>query len=458
MFARKSQYFDRCASGFSLTTLKHKALTWLHTQYNTLVYLDSNQDTQNAYRTYECLIAATNIPPITHSTRPNEVFICTNTQQQNSFEQLQKFYQQHPDWLFGCLSYDLKNEVETLKSNNNDVLEMPQLLFFRPSVLLLIKVANNNIVELQSTVEPTGIWQSICAQTLGQSNISTTIAPFKARMSQVQYLQKVAKLREHIRLGDVYEINLCQEFFAQPTTVCPISTFWKLNEQAQAPFTAYVQYQQQYLLCYSPERFLKKVGPKLISQPIKGTIKRSYEAAQDEALKQQLYEDPKERAENVMIVDLVRNDLTRNAKFGTIKVEELFGVYSFKTVHHLISTISAVLREGADFIEALKAAFPMGSMTGAPKIMAMELIEQYEMSKRGWYSGSVGYINPAGDFDFNVVIRSLLYHACKQYLSLQVGGAITYQSEAVREYEECLLKAKGIFEGLRAMAATPTLV
>jgi para-aminobenzoate synthetase component I len=193
---------------------------------------------------------------------------------------------------------------------------------------------------------------------------------------------------------------------------------------------------------------LKKEGNRLISQPIKGTIRRGENEAEDQLLRQQLRNDEKELAENMMIVDLVRNDLARSARTGSVKVEEMFGIYAFRQVHQMISTVTAQLKEAIPFTEAIRQAFPMGSMTGAPKIRAMELIDQYEQSRRGLFSGAVGYITPEGDFDFNVVIRSILYNAANHYLSFHVGSAITYDSVPEKEYEECLLKAQAIFRAL----------
>jgi para-aminobenzoate synthetase component 1 len=228
----------------------------------------------------------------------------------------------------------------------------------------------------------------------------------------------------------------------------PVETYLRLSEISSAPFGAYYKLNDKYLLCSSPERFMKKAGNKLISQPIKGTIKRGGTDEEDIELKHSLLNDVKERAENVMIVDLVRNDLAKSCRPGSVKVEELFGIYTYPTVHQMISTVTGELDEQTHFIDALRNAFPMGSMTGAPKIEVMKLIEYYETTKRGLFSGSVGYITPDGDFDFNVVIRSLFYNEANKYLSYSTGGAITYDSIPEKEYEECMLKAKGIMKAL----------
>jgi para-aminobenzoate synthetase component 1 len=244
-------------------------------------------------------------------------------------------------------------------------------------------------------------------------------------------------------------MNFCQEFYAENAVINPLHIFNILNNKNKAPFSAYYKLNDKFVLSSSPERFLKKEGQKLISQPIKGTSKRSNNPLIDEQLRVALFNDEKNRAENVMIVDLVRNDLAKTCQFGTIKVEELFKIYTFEQVHQMISTVVGTLPEQRHFVDAIKNAFPMGSMTGAPKVMSMKLIERYEVTKRGLYSGTIGYITPQGDFDFNVVIRSILYNALRQYISVQVGGAIVYDSDAKSEYEECLIKANAMFQSLQ---------
>jgi para-aminobenzoate synthetase component 1 len=239
-------------------------------------------------------------------------------------------------------------------------------------------------------------------------------------------------------------MNFCQEFFVENLEINPLETYSKLIEISPTPFSVFYKNENKYLISASPERFLKKIGTKIISQPIKGTIKRGENAEIDLQLRTQLECDEKERSENIMIVDLVRNDLSKTAKQASVKVEELCGIYSFKQVHQMISTISSEIDQETHFVDVIKSMFPMGSMTGAPKIEAMKLIEKFEKTKRGLYSGAVGYINPQGDFDFNVVIRSILYNLDKKYLSFSVGSAITAKSIAESEYDECLLKTEAI--------------
>ena len=267
-------------------------------------------------------------------------------------------------------------------------------------------------------------------------------------MSKEGYFEKVTNVLKHIHRGDIYEVNYCQEFYAENCTINTIDVYQKLNKISQAPFASYVKLHDKFLLCASPERFVKKQNNKIIVQPIKGTARRLNDKIEDKKLAESLVNDPKERAENIMIVDLIRNDLSKNAIKGSVQVEELCKVYSFKQVHQLISTVVCQVDKDDNDVDIIKNLFPMGSMTGAPKISAMEIIEEEELTKRGLYSGAVGYFSPSGNFDFNVVIRSILYNASKRYTSFSVGSAITSLSVIENEYEECLLKAKALKEAL----------
>jgi para-aminobenzoate synthetase component 1 len=275
--------------------------------------------------------------------------------------------------------------------------------------------------------------------------ISSSPITVQSRMGREEYIGIIQKLQQHILRGDCYEINFCQEFFAENVSADPLAIYRSLSNMSPNPFAAFYKLDDKYLLCASPERFLKKTGNKIFSQPIKGTWQRNVaDAVLDKENKELLYNSSKDRSENVMIVDLVRNDLSRICEEGTVTVEELFGIYSFPQVHQMISTISGRLRPGIQFMDAVRATFPMGSMTGAPKRRVMELIEQYEKTRRGIFSGAVGYITPEGDFDFNVVIRSILYNESRRYLSFPAGSGITWYSDPGNEYEECLLKAAAI--------------
>ncbi|WP_226389463.1 aminodeoxychorismate synthase component I [Penaeicola halotolerans] len=342
---------------------------------------------------------------------------------------------------FGFLSYELKNQIEKLTSQNSPTVEFPALGFFEPEIL--ITWLNDSEVTIISD-DPAAIYQAIIEQRIQEYPLK--LGAIHASMPKAAYLEKVNQVRQHIYEGDVYELNLCMEFHAQIDTLDPVSTYFSLNTASPKPFSSFLKWDQKYALCASPERFLRKKAQQLLSQPIKGTTRRDQDPTIDLALKHELAHSEKERAENMMIVDLVRNDLARCSESGSVKVEEMFGIYSFEQVHQMISSVSATAKSNVGLKEILQATFPMGSMTGAPKIMAMQLIDQYETVSRGLYSGSIGYITAEGDFDFNVVIRTILLDMDQSKLSFQVGSAITYDSDPEAEYQECLLKAKAILQ------------
>jgi len=362
----------------------------------------------------------------------------------NSFGKLKAFYKQNKDWMFGYFSYDLKNETESLNSNNLDNLEFPNLFFFIPKIVFRTKEKVLYIDTFMDKKETNSIVEEIENQYCDEGFFGGL--KMQTRESELEYLEKIKQIKAHIKRGDIYELNYCQEFFSENVEINAEALFCRLNKKAKAPFSAFLSLGGKYLICSSPERFLRKYNQQLLSQPIKGTRKRSSKKEIDFQLQTELLNSEKDKSENVMIVDLVRNDLSKYAEKASVKIEELFGVYSFEQVHQMISTITAELSTKYHFVDAIKGAFPMGSMTGAPKKKAMELIEKFETTKRGLFSGSVGYIKPNSDFDFNVVIRSILYSSTKKYFSVMAGGAITDKSIPKEEYEECLVKVKAILE------------
>lgn len=369
--------------------------------------------------------------------------------EKGAFDTLSSFRNKNQDWMMGYISYDLKNDLEDLTSERKNDLEFPLLHFFIPKLIIHIH-PKHTIVEYIN-----GFLLEKINDMIHGSREKFIPSPKKELNilfhgpDEKEYIKHFDVLSEHIQQGDIYEVNYCLEFKANEISIDPLTTYFQLNEQTKAPFSVYYQDEGNYLLCGSPERYLKKDGNKILSQPIKGTIKRGSSSNEDELLKRQLKEDPKEQAENVMIVDLVRNDLSKIANKGSVNVDELFGVYSFKTVHQLISSVSCEVDEALHPVEIIKATFPMGSMTGAPKISAMKIIEEHEDFQRGIYSGAFGYFKPNGDFDFNVVIRSILYNEKKRLLSFPVGGAITSLAKAKNEYHECILKAKAMKKALQ---------
>ncbi len=394
-------------------------------------FLDSNNHT-DAYSRYDWIVAF------------EAEFIFQPSG--NSFEGLKKFYRQQNDWLFGHLCYDLKNELEDISTSNPETIGFIPMLFFVPKTVVYSR--KGKITVETNEFETEGEWLASMNEHPAEETENGPIE-LTAQTTREEYLQKTASLKEHLQFGNIYEINYCIEFATIVSAFDSTSVFKKLNDSAKAPFAAFYKNGNRHLLCASPERYLHKAGNVLTSQPIKGTIRRAATLQEDELLKKELLASEKERSENVMITDLVRNDLSRTAVKASVKVTELFGIYTFNTVHQMITTIQSRLAEKHHFTEALKTTFPMGSMTGAPKPRAMQLIEEHENFSRNLYAGAVGYITPQGDFDFNVVIRSLFYNAETQYLSARVGSAITIHCDAEQEYEECLLKAEGLFSCLR---------
>ena len=417
----------------NLIQFKQQLLTWSQ-QFREVIFLDSNNYPQS-YSSFDCILAV-------------DAFTCVKTDCHNAFEDLKQYQQVTKDWLFGYLSYDLKNDVEVLHSNNFDGLDFPDLFFFQPKKVFLLKGNQLEIQYLNMCDDEVEVdFEEIRNEKSEMRNPKSAIK-IQQRISQENYLDKVDKILEHIHRGDIYEANFCMEFFIENATINPLEKFLKLNEISKSPFAVYFKNNSQFLLSASPERYLKKEGELIISQPIKGTAKRFLDSIEDEKSKNELVLDPKERSENIMVTDLVRNDLSRTAQKGSVKVEELCGIYSFEQVHQMISTITSKLDSQYSGVEVIKSTFPMGSMTGTPKVSVLKIIEELEVTKRGLYSGAVGYFSPNGDFDFNVVIRSILYNQEKEYVSFSVGSAITSQSVPEKEYEECLLKAKAMREVL----------
>ncbi len=397
-------------------------------QFETACILNSHQY-EDVYGKYELLAAF----GVHEQIRPEK----------GHFEVFKKRLKVNNSWWFGHFSYDLKNQVEKLDSKNSGSYQFGDLFFFQPKILFVLKRGHSKVDVLAQD----GSDQLFSVfETTQPLNGQLSLPDFQSRLSRQEYIDKLEDLKAEIQYGNVYEANFCQEFFACSSEFNPYKSYLALLKKSPVPFAAFYKTNKNYALSLSPERFLRKRENQLISQPIKGTAKRGQSLDEDEMIKNDLKKSLKDRTENVMIVDLVRNDLSRTAKTSTVKVEELFGLYSFPTVHQLISTVSSDLDEHHHWIDAIKLAFPMGSMTGAPKIKAMEIIDDLEVSRRELYSGSIGYINPQSNFDFSVVIRTLFYNKKENYLSMQVGGAITQLSDPEKEYEECLLKAKAIFD------------
>jgi len=421
---------------------KIQLLSWAQ-QFKQVVWLDSNAYPRE-YSNFDTVLAV-------------DAYSSLESNYSNAFAELKQYKNNTQDYIFGYLSYDLKNDTENLDSNNIDGLQFPDLYFFQPKKLFFIK---GDIVEVQYLSDFESEIESDLENILKQVKVPER--PFDCaqgdiiqhvkmhkRITKKQYLKKLNLILEHIHRGDIYEVNFCQEFYAEQAEIDPLEVYNHLNEISRPPLAGFLKIDDKYILSASPERFVKKENNKIISQPIKGTAKRLANKKADTKLALALSLDEKERSENIMIVDLVRNDLSKTAIKGSVKVEELCKVYSFEQVHQLISTVTSLIDNDTDSIDVIKSLFPMGSMTGAPKLSAMKIIEKLEATKRGIYSGAIGYFTPNDDFDFNVVIRSILYNQTKQYLSYSVGGAITAKSDPEKEYQECLVKAIAMKRALK---------
>lgn len=406
----------------------HYLLTWC-TRQSHFMFLNGNHH-KTLYGSF---------PQIVFSGRHSEV-----RSSDQSFRKLHDFIQ-IPDWAFGYFSYELKNEIEDLVTSRPVTIQFEHLHFCIPETVMRL---DGEMLEISSFSDPDRIFSELnesAAETAIKSQRKIIPASITTKK---KYLENIGRIKELIVNGEFYEMNYCIEYTADDPFFNPLSCYLKLNELSPMPFSCFGKMDGKYIISASPERFLKKMGDSIISQPIKGTIRRSFDKREDELLRRQLSESEKEKAENLMIVDLVRNDLARSGNTGSINVEELFGVYAFKNVYQMISTVSSRQNPACTTSDVIRLAFPMGSMTGAPKIRVMQEIDEMEDSSRGLYSGAIGFFTPEGDFDFNVVIRSILYDEQSQKISFHVGSAITYDSDPEFEYNECLLKAESLFRAL----------
>jgi para-aminobenzoate synthetase component 1 len=337
------------------------------------------------------------------------------------------------NYIFGYLSYALQSHVTESPSLGHRRLPLAYF-WISPEVA---KIVRSDLSQVQGT--NLRMLEEIYSCILAADPLD--LPEFSPAISQEVYIHQVTKIKSLIQRGDLYEANFCFNYWINQLDLNePFSLYQRVNDRTKAPFSALVRLNEVWLACGSPERFLKKTGNTLISQPIKGTAPRYQDPSLDASSKIALLNSQKERSENVMIVDLVRNDLSKIALPGTVIVDELFGIYSFPTVHQMISTVSSKIDKNLSFSTILKATFPMGSMTGAPKRNALRFMNALEPFSRELYSGSVGYFTPEGDFDFNVVIRSLEYYPKHRLLQCGVGSAITVAADAAREYAECQLK------------------
>lgn len=366
-------------------------------------------------------------------------FECRNVVDWNALE---AFLQKHENRTrFVFLSYELRDAIYPKIRKENQ--GFPLISIWIPESTYLVEAGT--VSHSEGIID--SLNEAFAADCLNENQAAFEPVNWHPRQSKQDYLDQINFLKDQIQQGNLYEINYCQEFYAEQVELnSMLPMYHALNKVTKAPYSLLYESSRWMIAGASPERFIARTGNRLISQPIKGTAPRGKTPEEDLRLKEQLASSHKDRTENVMIVDLVRNDLSRIATKNSVHVDELFGVYSFPTVHQLISTVSCELRDGVTFSDILKATFPMGSMTGAPKVAVMELAELTERFTRGIYSGAAGYIAPNGDFDLNVMIRTLLVDRLNKSASCGVGGAITIFSDPEEEYQECRAKVGKILD------------
>lgn len=403
----------------ALDAFKSKMLNWIQT-FNIFCFLDSH-GYRDDHAQYDWIAAVDVIEAIELSA-------------QNPFDELKQFADAHPGWLFGHMNYP---------DDRSDRIGFPPGYFFQPKILITCRA--NEIKVSSTTLDPETIMKQIEGATISELVSLHPANRIVPQISRKNYLRAIERIKEHLQRGDCYELNYCQEFQLEEVQLDPLTFYLILMSISPNPFSAWYRLKDRYCFCASPERFLQKKGDRLLSQPIKGTARRHPEnPALDTQTAENLKQSRKEIRENVMIVDLVRNDLSRVAARGTVHVLELMQLHEFPQVFQLISTVEARLDSRYHWSDALEVCFPMGSMTGAPKKRVVELTKDYEATPRGLFSGTIGYIDPERDFDFNVVIRSAFYDASTSCLSIKAGGGITIQSEPEEEYNESLLKIEAL--------------
>jgi para-aminobenzoate synthetase component 1 len=410
---------------------KYKLLNWA-SRFNSCCFLD-NHLYESPWQQQECLLAVGEKAKV-------------QAQAGNALQVLEQFIKaQSGQWIFGHLGFGLQQETENIKNSHAPKhMGFDDLYFFVPEIVLQCSTDSLHIFADSEEVAKQS-YKEICETPVAKNATKTRSITYLPCMTSAAYVEVVNTLKQHIKRGDCYEINFCQEFFVNDVILDPVELYDRLSKLSPNPFSCYYKVGASHLACASPERFIMKQGSQIISQPIKGTAQRDLQnILNDDKAKAALQASDKDQRENVMVVDLVRNDLAKVCERGTVQVKELFGVYSYPQVHQMISTIEGKLRSDVSFIDIIRATFPMGSMTGAPKKRVLELINHYEVSPRGIFSGAVGYIHPSGNFDFNVVIRSIVYSENQKQLSFHVGGGITHYSIAESEYEECMWKAAAI--------------
>lgn len=386
-------------------------------------------------------------------------YICLYPQEEiisSDFQSLTKSLKNQQKKYFGYFGYELKNQLEeTLKSGKKSPINLPNLWMINFGLVLEFDHNQKILTVFSSTPSSQRKLGSIIKRITGLKmdpsfrwDDDANIINLTSNFSKSSYLKKVQQIQNHIKNGDIYQANLTRKFFGKfdkkPQNSFEI--FLKLNFESPANYSSFLKLNDNFIISSSPELFLQinEFG-KVLSSPIKGTAKRFSDKNLDKKSKQNLQNSPKEQAENLMIVDLVRNDLSKYCEIGSIKVENLFKTSSYKTLHHLSSDISGIKKPNTTNLDVIKSCFPAGSMTGAPKIKAMEICQNLEKQNRGIYSGAIGFISKE-ICELSVVIRTLIIQ--KNNFEFQVGGAITFDSKPNLEWQETINKAKGIAKTL----------
>ena len=395
--------------------------------------LDSNQYKLDKYSSKETILAC----------GIEKEFTITSPQDPEALQKLNQFLKDNTgQFIFGHIAYEAKDLFDVSKTTNRSFIKVPCISFFVPEYV--IEIAFETAIIHKSKLEVDELKLLIRESEHDKKVINHLTKTGLHTVDKDTYMGHVRSLLDHIHRGDIYEVNYCQALHYNNITLDPHELYYKMQENSSAPFGAFYRFNDIYLNCASPERFLAKRGSKLICQPIKGTNRRMEDPVENENQQRRLKSSLKERSENVMIVDLMRNDMSKICNAGSVEVEELFGIYAFRHVNQMISTVVGEVDENINFAEVMEALFPMGSMTGAPKLSALQLIDELEPFQRGLFSGTVGYIDPQGNWDWNVVIRSIIYDDNNHLASISAGGAITALSDPEEEYEESLLKMESL--------------
>lgn len=419
--------------------IKNQLIQWAN-QFEHVVWLDSNAY-PDSDKTYEAILAVD----------ADSVF---KSDSSDALNELKKYRKTNKDWLFGYLSFDAgaPSSPHKIANEKEDNLQFQKLHFFHPKKIFFLKKDSIEIHYKSDNEKELKVdWNAINNIEVKEGLQNDPNLQIQSRLSKQTYLDKIKTIQEYIEQGKVTEVNFCQDFFTYARLENPLAVYKQLNDISKTPFASYVRMEEKYVMCASPERYLSNTNGMLKSQPIKGTAKRKENILEDRKMRLALEEDEKEITENVIITEMVVDEMYAIAEEGSVRITELCKAYSFKQVHQLISTVVCHLKPELDAIDAIQATYPMGSMTGIPKDTTLEVIEELEDFNRGLYSGSIGYFAPNDDFDFNVVIRSILYNAKNEYVSFAAGGAITALSNPENEYEEIMLKVKAMEQVLGAI-------